>query len=229
MTMTATRTLVVEDHTVFAEMLRDRLDGAGYHVVDVVPSQPAALEAVIKHKVDLVLCDVSLHESDGVQLARELTSAHPNVKVVMLSGDNHSDLVHAARRAGACGYVSKSAPGGMRELLECIDEAVNGADELAADRATYRKLYAHSLVAAEAGLAAGARQPSAREQDVLRVMLVDGATSNREIARVLGLAEGTVRTHIEHLFRKFGVGSRTGLVLRAAECGWRDRLRTAAV
>lgn len=173
---------------------------------------PAAVQA---HTPDVVLMDVRMKRVDGAAATRLLQEAHDPPPVLILTTFDEDDVVAATLGAGAAGFILKDAPG--EELLRAVRQVAGGGgwlDPAVADRVitTYR----------ETGIPRAAAQDAlsgltGREHDVL-VLMGRGAT-NHEIAEGLHISEGTVKSHIGHIFAKLGLRDRAGAVVFAFDHG----------
>lgn len=197
------RVLVVDDHPVVRSGLRALLEGdPGLAVVGDAASGEEALNLVEAVAPDVVLCDLRLGAGmDGVAVTDALRRRGPLPAVLILTTyDNDSDIVRAVL-AGAAGYLLKDAE--PEVIVRGIVDAAAGAlvlspdlERRVADRMTH-----------------GVPRLSDRELDVL--CLVAEGLANKEVARSLFISEGTVKTHLVHIFGKLGVDSRTSAVAAA--------------
>lgn len=158
--------------------------------------------------IAIVLLDLSLPDSTGLATLAAMREAAPLARTVVLSADERESTVMAAIEAGAAGFIPKSTESG--ELRRALDTVLTGG----------------VYVASAAAGAPAAEAPSAqslgltpRQVDVLR-MLIDGH-SNKLIARALALSPSTVKTHLEAIFERLKVNSRTQAVVAAARLGLR--------
>jgi DNA-binding NarL/FixJ family response regulator len=203
------RVLVVDDHAIYRSGLRRMLADRGVVASDVA-SGAAALEAVRRDVPDVVLMDVRMPDMSGIEATLLLGRAAPTVPVVMLTAsDDDSDVV-AAVRAGARGYVLKSAP--IDEIVESI-RAVAAGDAWISPRVT-SALLAGVREAPEAAVAVGF---TARERDVLR--LIAAGKDNAAIGRELHISAGTVRKCVSSILAKLGVESRVEAAVYAVRQG----------
>ncbi len=218
------RILVVDDHTLFrrgltALLMRDpRLSVVG-DAADAGQAQRKAQEL----QPDLILLDNHLPGVNGVDALPALLEAAPAARILMLTvSEDESDLV-AALRGGAAGYLLKTIEGDA--LTQAILRAMQG-DSVVAPEMTSKLVSAYRGAAradpvAVVGIAAAAHAPiaslSPRELDILRG-IARGA-SNKEIAREHGIAETTVKIHVQHVLRKLDVSSRVHAAVMAAENG----------
>jgi len=198
-------------------------------VVGSAADGQTALEALRQpeHRADVVLMDIRMPGLDGVETARRLLAGADPPRVVMLTTFDSDDLLVAALRAGACGYLVKDA--GPAELLTAIRAAAAGESPVS-PRLVRRLIDSFVLVAPAASTA---DQPSAapstlarltvREREILAAIGL-GLTNN-EIAVRLHVAESTVKTHIGSVLRKLEVRDRVQAVILAQSLGLADGSR----
>lgn len=214
------RVLVVDDHTLFRRGLTALLsrDGRVQVVGDAADAGQAQRRAQ-ELQPDLILLDNHLPGVRGVDAVAALQEAVPHARIVMLTvSEDEADMV-AALRAGAAGYLLKTIEGDA--LIQAIVRAVGG-DSVIASEMTGKMISAY--------LGSGAIQPvappspsspldvlSAREREILRG-IAQGA-SNKEIGRELGIAETTVKVHVQNVLRKLNVSTRVQAAVLATEIG----------
>ena len=183
------------------------------HVELLHASDLAAAKSILSAQtdIDLVLLDLGLGDSDGVDSLSSLQSIAPTVSFVVLSGDDRIETIDAAIAAGAVGFIPKSTRGGV------IEQALN----VVFDGGVYLPpsviAHAPTVDAAQDALPAEQLGLSARQLDVLRC-LIDGE-SNKVISRKLDVAESTVKSHLVAIFRKLGVLSRAEAAVVAHQLG----------
>ena len=213
----AIRILVVDDHTLFrrgltALLSRDpRFDVIG-DAADAGEAQRRAQELA----PDLILLDNHLPGVNGVDALPALCEAAPQARVLMLTVSEDEHDLATALRNGACGYLLKTMEG--EALTLAILRAMRG-ESVVADEMT-GKLFAafrDARTPAQAAPVSPLAQLSPREQDILRG-IARGA-SNKTIARELGIAETTVKIHVQHVLRKLDVASRVQAAVIATEHG----------
>jgi DNA-binding NarL/FixJ family response regulator len=188
------RIALVDDHELFRDGLRRAIEAAGMTVVGEAATGQQALEIIPKLDPDLVVVDVSLPDTDGIALTREL-GRRQNRKVIMLTAHIKQHLAQEALDAGAKGFALKSEP--TERIIEAV-QAVGRGEVYVAE-----ELRAHM---GEAGAPANAiASLSQREREVFN-LLVQGA-SNRQIASTLFISLKTVETHRTHIYRKLGTHS----------------------
>ena len=175
-----------------------------------------AAEAVVREtRPDVVLMDVRMPRVDGIEGARRVLAATPEVKVVVLTTFDEDAYVEAALRLGVSGFLLKVAP--PERLIDAVRTVARGGG-LLDPSVTLRVIETFSAtaplrdrsVAALTGL-------TEREKDVLR--LVARGMSNAEIAAELYLGEATVKTHVSNVLAKLGLRDRVQAVVAAYESG----------
>ncbi|KJY24307.1 response regulator [Streptomyces katrae] len=212
------RVVVADDQTVVREglvLLLGLLPGT--EVVAAAADGAEAVRLVAEHAPDVVLMDLRMPRTDGVEATRLITRDHPGTGVVVLTTYSDDTSVMDALRAGARGYLTKDAD--AQEIARALAAVREGATSLG--RAAQERLVAAAVAGAEpparpqdAALPDGL---TAREGEVLA--LIAGGHSNSEIARRLTIGESTVKTHINNLFAKTGVRDRAQAVRYAYRHG----------
>ncbi len=180
-----------------------------------------ALEQVTALAPDVVLMDIRMPGMDGIEATRRVVADHPGSRVLVLTTFDVDDLAFAALRAGASGFLLKSAR--PDELVDAIRTVAAGT-AVVAPRVLRRMLdlFAPHLPAADDvppddGPDPRLRALTPRELEVLR-LVAEGA-SNAEVAAELVVSETTVKTHVGNLFAKLGARDRVQAVIIAYECG----------
>ena len=206
--------LVVDDHRLVAQALASLL--SEHPEVRVVGTAGSVGEAVTTGSSllpDVVLMDFRLPDGDGTLAARQIRERHPEVAVLFLSAEPGDEAMLKAVEAGACGYILKDT--GPDELVAAIRRAADG--EFLLPAATMSRLLARQreVRRQQAEHQRLLDEVTRREKQILRLM-ADGA-DNRAIASELGIAYGTVRTHVRSLLEKLESSSRLQAVANARE------------
>ena len=197
------RTVIVDDHELLRAGTRQILeDATGFTVVGEAADAETARREVADTAPDLVIADIRLPTVNGIELARQLVHDHPGLVVVILSAYDDPDYVRAAMAAGVAGYLLKTLP--SHELVEALREACTRRDGLGG---TPRGRGEKDVTARPAGPDEGL---TIRELQVVR--LVARGMANKSIATELGISPRTVEGHLNHVFEKVGIQSRTELV-----------------
>ncbi len=212
----AVRMLVVDDHTLFRRGLIALL--AGDARIEIVAEAGDANEAHRRAEVtqpDVILLDNHMPGVNGVDAVAGLKAVAPAARVLMLTvSDDERDLA-AALRAGACGYLLKTMDGDM--LTAAILRTMAG-DSVVSPEMTSKLVTAFQSHQGKAATTPVQADPdpihklSPREHEIL-AHITRGA-SNKEVARALGIAEATVKIHVQHILRKLKLSSR----VQAAVC-----------
>lgn len=203
--------LIVDDHAVVREGLRTFLElQEGISVVgEAGDGEEAVRQAEALHP-DVVLMDLVMPRLDGVGAMRELRRRLPATRVIVLTSFAEDDRLLPAIQSGAAGYLLKNvAPA---ELARAVRAAHAG--EALLDPVIAARLV--DAISQPPGEPASERLTS-REQEVLA--LIARGFSNKRIARELGIAEKTVKTHVGHVLAKLGVADRTQAAVHAVRMG----------
>ncbi|MEU1951326.1 response regulator [Nocardia rhamnosiphila] len=209
------RVLVVDDQHLVREGIRSLL--ALSDVVEVVgdcADGDQALAFLAVREIDVVLLDLRMPERDGIATLTAMQDRGLDVPVLVLTTFDDDELVLAALRAGAKGYMLKDVT--LEQLLAGVRALATGGT-LLQPALTDRLLRTVSRASRTAEPFYPRQQLTERELDVLR--LAASGWSNRQIAQGLHLAEGTVKNHMSSVLLKLGVNDRTKAVLRALESG----------
>jgi DNA-binding NarL/FixJ family response regulator len=209
------RVVVVDDQTLIRQGIGSLLEMAGVTVVGEASDGAAALEVIGTTRPDVVLLDLRMPHRDGIWTLRQLRERGMEVPVLVLTTFDDDALVLDALRAGARGYLLKDVT--LEQLTRAVETLAGGGTLIAAS-ITDRLLRAIRSTPPPVGVGPPAPQElTGRELEVLRLM-AEGHT-NREIAEVLFLAEGTVKNHVSTILLKLGARDRTNAVLRALHQG----------
>jgi DNA-binding NarL/FixJ family response regulator len=202
------RIVIADDHWVVREGLRMYLErDPGLEIVGEAEDGRQAVALAAERRPDVVLMDLLMPVMDGVAAIEAIRRDSPGVEVVALTSVIDDEQVVAAVRAGAIGYLLKDAHG--PELKEAIRAAADGRVHLAPQAA--------ARLLREVRTPDRSERLTERETDVLR--LISLGLSNKEIARRLGIGEGTVKTHVSNVLNKLGLQSRTQAALQAVRLG----------
>jgi DNA-binding NarL/FixJ family response regulator len=207
------RVLIADDQRVVREGLGMVLAlMKGVEVVGVAADGAEAVTLARAVRPDVVLMDLRMPRCDGVEATRRLRTEAPGVKVVVLTTYSDDRSVLEALRAGARGYLTKDASG--EQIHEALRQVLD--DHAVIDPAVQRHLV--DAIAGEPAPRTKFRDGlTPREAEVLSLM-AEGL-SNAEIAARLTVSEGTVKSHVNHLFTKIGARDRAQAVAYAFRHG----------
>jgi two-component system nitrate/nitrite response regulator NarL len=212
----AVRLYVVDDQASFRKGLADALgDVPGIDVVGATGDVAECIRQVAALRPEVVLVDLHLPERAALATVAAIRAACPEARILVLALSEVADQLSAALRAGADGYLVKNLDDGL--LVRSVRRALNGAIVLAAAEGG-DALHLRGENGARAAHRPAARVTlSPREQEILRRVAQGG--SNKEIGRELGVAESTVKIHVQHILRKLKLTSRVQAAVYAAEHG----------
>ena len=201
------RVLIVDDHAVVRSGLsKFLLVSHDLQLVGEAADGAEAVQMCALYLPDVVLMDLMMPGTDGVEATRAIRQKYPRTQVVALTSFAEDGMVHGALQAGAVGYLQKNVT--VAELAAAIRAAHAGRMTLSSEAA---QALAHSVTQPPVP----ANALTARECDVLSLM-ADGL-NNQEIAQQLVLSLGTVKFHVSNIYQKLGVDSRVAAVTLALE------------
>jgi DNA-binding NarL/FixJ family response regulator len=201
--------VVADDHPLMLDAVAGLFAGAGFEVVARCRDGQQAREAIQKHRPDLAIVDIQMPHVTGLELLAEARAQAWPTRILLLTAGLEPELLVEAIRLKANGLVLKGAPG---DVLVRAGEAVAAGGQWIDKEAMEQVI---GILAEPADGAAAALTP--RESDVVRC--VAQGRRNKEIARDLGISEGTVKMHLHNLYEKLSVSSRTELAILARERG----------
>jgi len=226
------RVLVVDDHSLFRRGLIALLAGDGrFEVVAEAGDAAEAQRRAAECQPDVILLDQHLPGVLGADAVAGLLEVAPAARVLMLTvSEDEADLAQALRQ-GACGYLLKTTDSDVliQSLLQVLSGQSAVSPEMTSKLVSAFQNLGRQPLAAAAGAPAAAEPVvpeaqaqvvpavSPREQEIL-AHIAKGA-SNKEIARALGIAETTVKIHVQHILRKLGLSSRVQVAVFASQRG----------
>ncbi|MDQ3415894.1 MAG: response regulator transcription factor [Actinomycetota bacterium] len=211
MTAEPTRVVVVDDQELFRRgltMLIGTLDGID--LVGEAGDGDGAVEVVLRTDPDVVLLDVRMPGRSGIDTCAELKALMPSVQIVMLTASDEESDLYGSIKSGASGYLLKSSS--VDEVADAVRLVSDGQSLITPSMAVKLLDEFKQLSSVDAGTSTSPRLTE-RELDVLRQMA--RGRSNREIARVLFIAENTVKNHVRNILHKFQMHSRVEAVMYA--------------
>ena len=216
--------LIVDDHPVFRQGLRDVLETSNdMQVVGEAADGEVAVELALQMRPDVMLMDINLPTSNGLQVTRQIKSLLPNVKVIVITGYDDVEQVFHALRAGASAYCPKDIT--PETLLHMVKEAYAGkyiVDDRSMSHDEVVTWLEQKLGRLAGHFASDADELfiplSPREMEILEH--VTRGLSNKEIAYKLGISHQTVKNHMTAILRKLRVEDRTQAAVYALSRGW---------
>ncbi len=196
--------LLIDDHFVVRSGLAVSLElEEDLRVAAEADSGVQALELFEKHRPDVVLMDLQLPGLNGIEATAAILASHPEARVLIFSTFARDEEILRALRAGALGYLQKSAT--RPELIAAIREVAAGRESLPAD------------IAARLQDRLSRSEVTPRELEILT--LITQGKANKEIAADLGIAEDTVKQHVSRILHKLGVNDRAQATAEAIRLG----------
>lgn len=206
--------MVVDDHPMWRDGVARDLQERGFEVRATTGDAVSALRIAKTVRPDVVLMDLDLGDTSGVQASREITQEIPGTRVLVLSASGeHSDVLEAVK-AGASGYLVKSAS--AEELVDAIQRTAAG-DAVFTPGLAGLVLGEYRRMSVTPDAEANAPQLTDRETDVLR-FVAKGMTA-RQIANKLVISHRTVENHVQSTLRKLQLHNRVELARYAIEHG----------
>ncbi|MGW4482572.1 response regulator [Amycolatopsis sp. NPDC004368] len=207
--------MVVDDHPIWRDGVARDLGENGFDVRATAPDAPAAVRIARTVRPDVVLMDLNLDGTSGVDATREITTELPDTRVLVLSASGeHSDVLEAVK-AGASGYLVKSAS--VAELVDAVRRTAEGDPVFTAGLAGLVLGEYRRMADTPSSSAPSPPRLTERETDVLR-LVAKGLTA-RQIAERLVLSHRTVENHVQSTLRKLQLHNRVELARYVIEHG----------
>ncbi|WP_425576194.1 response regulator [Nocardioides caricicola] len=208
------RVMVVDDHPMWRDAVERDLAAAGHEVVGVAANGREALARFPAARPQVVVLDLQIPEPDGVQVTAEMVAKDPSVRVLILSASGEQADVLAAVKAGATGYLVKSAS--REELLDAVRRTADG-DPVFTPGLAGLVLGEFQRISEEPEPARPETGLTERETEILK--MVAKGLSYKQIAERLVLSHRTVQNHVQNTLRKLQMHNRVELTRYAIELG----------
>lgn len=207
--------LVVDDYVPFAEALACRLGIEPGITAAATTTVDQTRSALRKRQFDLLLIDVDLDGSDGIELAREALAEHPDLRIVIVTAGRDESRVIDAVRIGVSGWVLKNEP--IEHLLSVVWGVLQGETWIPPKLLTYVLADLKSAQSERAAYEARLATLSPRERQILGCLAA--GMSADAIAATLVLSRNTIRTHVHNMLKKLNVHSALAAVALARRAG----------
>jgi two-component system NarL family response regulator len=209
------RVLIVDDHALFRRGLQMVLaEEAGIEVVGEASDGAEAVEKAGQALPDVVLMDIRMPRSSGIEACRAMKELSPSAKIVMLTISDEEEDLFEAIRAGASGYLLKDIP--YDEVADVV-RAVHGGQSLINPSMAAKLLAEFAAMATRDGSERAEQVPAPRltEREIEVLKLVARGMNNRDIAKELFISENTVKNHVRNILEKLQIHSRMEAVMIA--------------
>ncbi len=221
------KVFIVEDQTkILKNQLKLLETSKEVEIIGTALSGETAVEEVPRHRPDVLLLDLGLPRMSGIEVTQQIKAICPEVEILIFTIFDEEDKVLDAVKAGASGYLLKGTP--SDRIIEAIKEVKAGGTVIQPNLA--RRLLKHFRVPAPGEEATEPPPPAApgsdepeikplsdREKEILQ--LIAKGVSNSEAARLLTVSKATIRTHLEHIYRKLEVTNRVEAVTEGIRKG----------
>jgi DNA-binding NarL/FixJ family response regulator len=204
------RIVIADDHPVFRDGLRALLNDLGAVVVAETSDGLAALDAVARHRPDVVLMDLRMPALSGIEATARITRDHPGTAVLVLTMSEDAASLQAALRAGARGYLLKEAT--KADIGRALESVTRGELLIGAGAA-------NGLASALAGSGGPSPFPQLSERELEMLTLMACGYDNATIARRLFLADKTVRNRVSAILARLQVATRAEAIAQARGAG----------
>lgn len=204
--------LLADDHAVVREGIRQFMERAGdIQVIGEVSDGEAAKSFIQQNPIDVAVLDIQMPKASGIDVTRWIRATHRTLGVLILTAFDDDPYVLAVIKAGANGYVLKTAS--LGEIVQAVRDVHDGKSVL--DGSIAHKVLAHISGQSQTE---PVEPLSDRELEVL-TLAAKGFT-NKAIGVQLGISDRTVQGHLAHIYERLNAASRTEAVMRAVSLGW---------
>ncbi len=204
------RVLIADDHLLFRDGLKSLLEARGVEVVAEAQNGKQAVEMARYFKPDIVLMDLTMPEMGGLDATRVLTADESDTRVVVVTASEDDADLFEAIKSGAQGFIPKNLE--ASQFFELLDGVTRGEPALTPGLA--RKVLREFAKPEEPKAERNATELTEREREVLE-LLVQGITSNKELAERLVVSENTVKYHLRNILDKLHVQNRAQVIAYA--------------
>ena len=196
------RTVIIDDHKLFANGLSSMLESIGLRVVSTFENGKDAMSYIRNNEIDLIFSDINMPKMNGIQLCKQLKEEKINTKIIMLSMYEDASIIKDSFNNGAHAYLTKNTGG--KEIITAIENCLKG-----------KKYVNKKLKISKQGMLKNQDdftlkyKLTLREREILQLILQE--KSNQEISTILFISKRTVETHKKNTFLKLGVKNNIGL------------------
>lgn len=198
------RVLLAEDHLIVRQSIKLFLESKGLQIVGEATNGREAVEMARDLHPEVIVMDIHMPELTGIEATRRIRHEDETVRILVLTAYNEPSYIHALLDAGADGFILKTAE--LSDLYQALQEVALGGNAFSPEMVRQAKAYQRSQVELADLL-------TQRERDVLQQAAL--GLTNKEIGRVLFVSDRTVQGHLQNIYEKLGVATRTEAVTKA--------------
>lgn len=211
--------LIADDQELIRQSLQIVLDHReNIEVIDVVSNGLEVINSIRKVKPDVILMDIRMPKMDGVQCTKIIKENYPHIKIIILTTFDNDEYVYNALKFGASGYLLKGVS--MDELVNAIYTVHSGRAMINPDIATKVVKLFSQMAKAEYCIQVGHKGVEELTKTEWKIIgQIELGASNKEIAEILNLSEGTVRNYLSTILNKLELRDRTQLAIWAIQTG----------
>jgi DNA-binding NarL/FixJ family response regulator len=202
------RIVLADDHALFRDSMKSLLEARGLQVIGEAQNGREAIELAKRLKPDVILMDLGMPELDGLSATKLIAADLPEVKVVVLTASDDDASLFEAIKAGAQGFLLKNLES---EAFFTLLEGVNRGEPALTPTLARKVLQEFAKPSHGTGHREDPDALTDREREVLE-LLVSGVTSNRKLAKHLGVSENTVKFHVRNILDKLHLHNRAQVV-----------------
>jgi DNA-binding NarL/FixJ family response regulator len=209
------RILVADDHSLFRDGLTSLLKASGFEVAGEAGNGEQAVRETLRLKPDIVLMDLNMPVMNGLQALRQIRTAAPGIKVIMLTVSDRSEDLVSAIESGAYGYLLKSLD--SQSFIASLRGLEQGRAPISGEMTSH--LLTHIAQQAKSPSMLDESRPALSEREIEILKLIAHGLKNKAIAEELKISENTVKYHLKHILQKLNLKNRAEAAAYSVQSG----------